>query len=127
MADYLAQAEAICGKPPVGDPEEMRRYARVLRTRAEVYADTAQALRSAVEAGGLIEGRFARRAERAARRIAIQVETREAPAVMSLAEYLEREAAKLHEEQEAKEREIRKKVDELVQADLERQEQGRNP
>lgn len=125
MTDYLAKAEALCGHPPVGNPDEMRRYAGQLRTRANAYANVATATRSALADSGLIAGGFARRAKRLGEHVAQAIEHQQAPHTAQLADYLERAAAKLEADQEAKSKQIKDKANELMQRDLEKEMHGK--
>lgn len=61
MTDYRALARNEISRPPLGDPEEMKRYARWLESRADLFRDIRMRHDSAMNNSGLIEGGLARR------------------------------------------------------------------
>jgi hypothetical protein len=123
MKNYLAEAVRVLGDVPVGNPDDMRRYARQLRNRADAYHEAAQAIRGAVADGGLIEGGLANRLKAESETLTSDIDGRLAAQVTALADYLEREATNLAHEQAAQKNALQKLADQLLHRDQQAQAQ----
>jgi hypothetical protein len=66
MSDFLSQARAAIGAPPLGSPAELQGYARWLDAQAERFAVTADHLVGIENDSGLHSGPYADRTKREA-------------------------------------------------------------
>lgn len=82
-----------------GSPDELRRFAALLRLRAESYAHVASSIRTALTEGGLLSGQFARETREEGVDLVDELTNRQAHRTALLAEHLERSAARLESEQ----------------------------
>lgn len=89
------------GEPDLvsGSPDELRRFAALLRLRAESYAHVASSIRTALTEGGLLSGEFARETREEGIDLVDELTNRQAHRTALLAEHLERSAARLESEQ----------------------------
>lgn len=123
MKNYLAEAMHAIGDIPAGNPDEMRRYAMQLRSRAYAYHHVAQEIHNAIADGGLIDGGLANRLKSEAQSLTADIDGRLANEVNALADYLDREATNLAHSQEDKKRSLKRLADQLLHRDQQEEAQ----
>lgn len=85
---------------PVGDPNEFRRYAKTLHTRAERAGEVARKMDASIDEAGLVEGPLADRLKSDGKQHANDYR-RVAEKIQALSEYMERAATNLEHDQQA--------------------------
>lgn len=119
MTNYVEKATQRLGESPQGDPESMRRFSRLLRSRAGSFAGVATDVRGLNEKSGLDAGRLADSLKLRAMLIAQSIDSKLVSEVVSMADRLDREATQLEDDQA----EHRVAVDRLA-SELEARERG---
>lgn len=84
---------------PVGDPNELRRYAKTLLTRAERAGEVARKMDASMDEAGLLEGPLAYRLKAEGKQNASDYR-RVAAQIQALSDYMERAASNLERDQQ---------------------------
>jgi uncharacterized protein YukE len=99
MTNYFEKALHQLGGVPVGNADDMHRFARVLRGRADDFRALAHEHRSVMSSAGLYEGSLATRMKSRGETTASEIEHQIADHVRELADYVDREANRLAHDQ----------------------------